>query len=68
MSSGTFAVSFSDGFYIDTTPPSFDQQVFMYVDVDQTDFTPVEFQGCNYTIKCIWRCEDAENEIQVCYY
>ena len=38
----------------------------MYVDVDQGDFTPVEFQGCNNTIKCLWLCEDDENEIQVC--
>ena len=65
LSSGESAVSYSNGFYVDTTPPAFNPDVFMYIDVDQGDFTPVEFQGCNHTIKSLWLCEDDESEIQV---
>ena len=65
LSSGEFAVAYSNGFYMDTTPPTFDERVFMYIDVDQSDYTPVEFQGCNHTIKSLWLCTDDESEIEV---
>ena len=58
-------MSSSDGFYIDTTPPVFDLDVFMYIDVRQGEFTPVDYQGSNNTIKSVWLCEDDENEIKV---
>lgn len=58
-------MSYSNGFHVDTTPPVFDAEVFMYIDVDQGEFTPVEYQGCSHTVKSIWLCKDDENEIQV---
>ena len=66
LSSGENAISYSNGFYIDTTAPTFDSRVFMYVNVDQGDFTPSKYQSSNSTIKGVWLCVDDENEIEVC--
>ncbi|XP_053401006.1 uncharacterized protein LOC123523226 isoform X2 [Mercenaria mercenaria] len=63
IGSGEEIVSSSNGFYIDLTPPSFDEEVMMYIDVRQGDFTPSEFQGSNNTIKAIWLCYDTKSEI-----
>lgn len=65
LGSNEEAISASNGFYLDTTPPTFDTDVFIYIDVRQGDFTPVWFQGSNSTIKAIWLCEDDRNEIKV---
>ena len=65
LASNEVTMSSSDGFYIDTTPPVFDLDVFMYIDVRQGEFTPVDYQGSNNTIKSVWLCEDDENEIKV---
>ena len=58
----------SNGFYIDITPPVFDEQVMFYIDVRQGEFTPADFQGSNETVKAIWLCEDTQSEIEVRYY
>ncbi|XP_048258717.1 uncharacterized protein LOC124137708 isoform X1 [Haliotis rufescens] len=63
LGSGTEAVSSSDGFNIDTSPPLFDTDVMLYIDVTQGNFTPVTYQGSNDTIKAIWKCNDDESEI-----
>lgn len=66
--SGAFAVSSSDGFYVDTSPPEFDQQIMsldIYYDVDQGESTPVRYQQSNSTIKAIWKCDDEESDIVV---
>ena len=66
--SGASAVSSSDGFYVDITPPEFDQLLMaldIYYDVDQGESTPVRFQGSNSTIKAIWKCNDEESDIVV---
>lgn len=66
--SGAFAVSSSDGFYVDTSPPEFDQQIMsldIYYDVDQGKSTPVRYQQSNSTIKAIWKCDDEESDIVV---
>ena len=65
MASGVSVISSSDGFYIDVTPPEFDPEVLLYVDVNQGEFTPVQFQSSNDTIKSLWLCEDPESEIMV---
>ncbi|XP_046562952.1 uncharacterized protein LOC124271845 [Haliotis rubra] len=63
LGSGTEAVSSSDGFNIDTSPPLFDTDVMLYIDVTQGNFTPVTYQGSNDTIKAVWKCNDNESEI-----
>ncbi|XP_046547054.1 uncharacterized protein LOC124257108 [Haliotis rubra] len=63
LGSGTEAVSSSDGFNIDTSPPLFDPDLMLYIDVTQGNFTPVTYQGSNDTIKAIWKCNDNESEI-----
>ncbi|XP_076085326.1 uncharacterized protein LOC143056125 [Mytilus galloprovincialis] len=66
LSSGITTVVSSDGFYIDDTPPIFDPDVMgsdIYIDVDQGEFTPVRYQGCNSTIKAFWRCYDDESDV-----
>ncbi|WAR05119.1 hypothetical protein MAR_020488, partial [Mya arenaria] len=65
LGSGEEALSASNGFYIDTTPPTFDLQITFYIDVRQGEFTETEYQGSNDTIKAVWFCEDAENEIKL---
>ncbi|XP_033763071.1 uncharacterized protein LOC117344449 isoform X3 [Pecten maximus] len=64
VGSGETAVSSSNGFYIDDTPPAFDTDVFIYIDVNQGEFTPTYFQSSNSTIKAIWLCEDSESLIK----
>ncbi|XP_060596420.1 uncharacterized protein LOC132750448 [Ruditapes philippinarum] len=64
LGSGNEIVSSSNGFYIDLTPPEFDEEVMMYIDVRQGEFTPSDFQGSNNTIKAIWLCNDDKNEIK----
>ncbi|XP_048250418.1 uncharacterized protein LOC124151537 [Haliotis rufescens] len=63
LGSGMSAISSSDGFSVDTTPPDFDQDLMLYMDVYQGNFTPSAFQGSNDTIKAIWKCSDNESEI-----
>lgn len=66
--SGDTAVASSNGFYIDDSPPVFDQEVMsaiFYYDVGQGEYTPVKFQKSNDTIKCIWKCDDKESDIMV---
>ncbi|XP_067658325.1 uncharacterized protein [Haliotis asinina] len=63
LGSGLSAVSSSDGFSIDTTPPDFDHDLMLYMDVYQGNFTPSSFQGSNDTIKAVWKCSDNESEI-----
>ncbi|XP_048258679.1 uncharacterized protein LOC124137747 [Haliotis rufescens] len=63
LGSGTEAISSSDGFNIDASPPLFDTDVMLYIDVAQGNFTPVTYQGSNDTIKAIWKCNDNESEI-----
>lgn len=61
-------MSSSDGFYVDTSPPEFDQQIMsldIYYDVDQGESTPVRYQQSNSTIKAIWKCDDEESDIVV---
>ncbi|XP_052803271.1 uncharacterized protein LOC128233573 isoform X2 [Mya arenaria] len=64
LGSGEETLSASNGFYIDTTPPSFDLEVTFYIDVNQGEFTPAEYQGSSDTIKAVWFCEDDLNEIR----
>ncbi|XP_053400990.1 uncharacterized protein LOC123541000 [Mercenaria mercenaria] len=63
LGSGANAVSSSNGFYIDITSPVFDEEVMMYIDVRQGEFTPSDFQGSNNTIKALWLCNDDRSEI-----
>ncbi|XP_046574117.1 uncharacterized protein LOC124282192 [Haliotis rubra] len=63
LGSGTEAVSSSDGFQIDTSPPLFDTDVMLYIDVTQGNFTPVTYQGSNDTIKAVWKCNDNQSGI-----
>ena len=67
LGSGLEAVSSSNAFYIDDTPPVFDPDVMlqMYIDVTQGEFTPVNYQASNDTIKAFWRCVDEESMIEV---
>jgi hypothetical protein len=65
LGSGNEIVSSSNGFNIDLTPPEFDEEVMIYIDVRQGEFTPSDFQGSNNTIKAIWLCNDDKNEIKV---
>lgn len=65
LGSGADAVTSSNGFYIDTTPPVFDEEVLMYIDVRQGEYTPADFQGSNSTIKSLWLCKDEKSEIEV---
>lgn len=65
LGSGAWVLSSTDGFYLDTTPPVFDEKVLMYVDVKQGEFTPVEAQGSEDTIKSLWLCNDNQSAIQV---
>ncbi|KAK6174798.1 hypothetical protein SNE40_013376 [Patella caerulea] len=61
LGSGRDAISSSNGFYIDISPPVFDKDAMLYIDVSQGNFTPVEYQGSNTTIKSIWLCQDNES-------
>ncbi|KAK6192291.1 hypothetical protein SNE40_003784 [Patella caerulea] len=63
LGSGQEAVSSSNGFYIDVTPPVFDEDLMLYIDVDQGNYTPVTYQGSNSTIKSIWSCVDNESMV-----
>ncbi|XP_048250793.1 uncharacterized protein LOC124111176 [Haliotis rufescens] len=63
LGSGASAIASSDGFYVDTTPPDFDEDVLLYFDVSQGEFTPVKYQGSNDTIKAVWKCNDNESEV-----
>ena len=65
LGSGAVAESSSDGFSIDTTVPEFDTDVMVYIDVNQGEFTPVEFQSSNSTIKAVWLCSEDRSEIEV---
>ena len=65
LGSGVSVMSSTDGFYVDVTPPVFDKDVMIYIDVLQGGFTPASFQGASDTIKAVWLCEDSESEIQV---
>lgn len=65
LGSGASAQSSSDGFYMDTSPPEFDEQVMLYIDVTQGEFTPVEAQASGDTIKSVWLCKDNQSAIQV---
>jgi hypothetical protein len=65
LGSGGEVIASSNGFYIDITPPVFDEQVMMYIDVRQGEFTPSDFQGSNNTIKALWLCNDDKSEIGV---
>ncbi|XP_052806219.1 uncharacterized protein LOC128235437 [Mya arenaria] len=64
LGSGEETMSASNGFYIDTTPPTFDLEALFYIDVNQGEFTPAEYQGSSDTIKAVWFCEDDLNEIR----
>ena len=67
--SGDSAVSASNGFYVDDTPPVFDSDIMggdFYFDVGQGESTPVKYQKSNNTIKCVWKCDDEESGIVVC--
>ncbi|KAL3873866.1 hypothetical protein ACJMK2_036950, partial [Sinanodonta woodiana] len=64
LGSGLYDTSSSNGFYVDVTPPTFDPDIMLYIDVAQGEFTPVEFQKSPDTIKSVWLCEDKESEIQ----
>ncbi|KAL5015119.1 hypothetical protein ScPMuIL_009389 [Solemya velum] len=63
LGSGASVTASSDGFYIDLTPPTFDWDVMMYIDVTQAAFKPTDYQASNSTIKALWNCEDPESEI-----
>ncbi|XP_067659895.1 uncharacterized protein [Haliotis asinina] len=63
LGSGASAISSSDGFYVDTTPPVFEEDVLLYFDVSQGEFTPVKYQGSNDTIKAVWKCSDNTSEV-----
>ena len=74
LGSGKYAISSSNGFYVDTTSPVPDDHALLYIDVDQGDYTPGQYQGdntprqyqgYNSTIKGIWLCNDDESEIKV---
>jgi hypothetical protein len=65
LASGAEALSASNGFYIDLTPPVFEADVFLYFDVLQGEFVPTNYQGSNDTIKAIWLCTDDKSEIKV---
>ncbi|XP_052806221.1 uncharacterized protein LOC128235438 [Mya arenaria] len=64
LGSGERTLSASNGFYIDTSPPTFDLEATFYIDVNQGEFTPAEYQGSSDTIKAVWFCEDDLNEIR----
>ncbi|KAL5006496.1 hypothetical protein ScPMuIL_015302 [Solemya velum] len=64
LGSGLTTIASSDGFYIDVTPPTFDRDVMMYIDVTQGAFQPTDFQASNSTIKSIWKCDDLESGIK----
>ncbi|KAK3104702.1 hypothetical protein FSP39_008103 [Pinctada imbricata] len=63
---GDQAISSSNGFYVDTTPPVFDSDIMaqeIYYDVSQGVSVPVRYQSSNSTIKSIWKCNDNESGI-----
>ncbi|KAL5014713.1 hypothetical protein ScPMuIL_008983 [Solemya velum] len=64
LGSGASVTASSDGFYIDMTPPTFDWNVMMYIDVTQAAFKPTDYQASNSTIKALWNCEDPESAIK----
>ncbi|KAK3609657.1 hypothetical protein CHS0354_035942 [Potamilus streckersoni] len=63
LASGVSAVSSSDGFYVDDSPPVFEKSVFRYVDVRQGEGYPSDYIGSNSTIKSLWMCADDESQI-----
>lgn len=65
LGSGASVTASSDGFYIDLTPPTFDWDAMMYIDVTQGKFQPTDYQASNNTIKAIWKCDDPESGIKV---
>ena len=65
LGSGASVQTSSDGFYLDISAPVFDEQVMLYIDITQGEFTPVEAQASEDTIKSLWLCKDNQSAIQV---
>ncbi|KAK3612515.1 hypothetical protein CHS0354_024486 [Potamilus streckersoni] len=64
LGSGAITTASSNGFYVDLTPPIFDPDVMLYIDVRQGEFTPTHFQSSNDTIKSVWQCRDNQSDIE----
>ncbi|XP_078660674.1 uncharacterized protein LOC144905141 [Branchiostoma floridae x Branchiostoma belcheri] len=59
--SGRFAVSSSDGVYVDATPPVFES--LYHVDLSWSEDEPSDFQGSNSTIAVSWEAYDIESQV-----
>ncbi|XP_019614832.1 PREDICTED: uncharacterized protein LOC109462715, partial [Branchiostoma belcheri] len=59
--SGRFALSSSDGVYIDATPPVFES--LYHVDLSWSEDEPSDFQGSNSTIAVRWEAYDIESQV-----
>ncbi|KAK3612537.1 hypothetical protein CHS0354_024514 [Potamilus streckersoni] len=64
LGSGAITTASSNGFYVDLTPPIFDPDVMLYIDVRQGEFTPTHFQSSNDTIKSVWLCRDNQSDVE----